>query len=511
LAALPGVLGFLYEQLCLEGQVFGRMKVLQSGYGWEAQTGPRLGRNGLAMALCIVVVLGAGLRAYALDFQSLWTDEIASLMITDPMLPFRQFWERVLADTHPPIYYLVLRWFSSAFGQSEIVARAPSVLFGILTVCAAGIFPRTLLSVSSRVALPLLLAVSPGAVWYGREVRSYALLLMLSTLITVACIRLLRCLPHEDRAARGALTMITMAALLASFTHYFGFLLAMAAFFTCFLLVDSRHRAIVVLSGCGVAALFTPWVVYHSRFITSKQATWIGELSVSASIDWFKHLAFGGTLSLLVFIGAVMAVLTTEGRHSRVALNSTIGACALLCLLTLAAAAAISLHTPILTSRNMIVVLPAVYVIAAELTSCLMHRWGTIVGATYLALQIGLMCQALTVYYTIDINEQWRDSAALVLGTPDCASGDIHVYGNASNYHFFTQSVRPNLQLIEIPLGAAADLGNEPTTTRCPIVLWIVGVAAWNLDGLLDRLGLSRSSSEVAEYHWAYVIFRKDP
>ena len=111
----------------------------QSRYGWEDQTGLRLGRNGLAMALCIVVVFGAGLRAYALDFQSLWTDEISSLMITDPTLPFRQFWDRVLADTHPPIYYLILRWSSSALGQSEIVARAPSVLFGILTVCAAGV------------------------------------------------------------------------------------------------------------------------------------------------------------------------------------------------------------------------------------------------------------------------------------------------------------------------------------------------------------------------------------
>ena len=89
-------------------------------------------------------------------------------------------------------------------------------------------------------------------------------------------------------------------------------------------------------------------------------------------------------------------------------------------------------------------------------------------------------------------------------------AGDIHVYGDASIYRFFTRSVRPNLQLIEIPRGAAANLGNAPTTS-CPIVLWIVGVARWNLDELLGRLGLSRSSFEIAEYHLAYVIFRKPP
>ena len=79
-----------------------------------------------------------------------------------------------------------------------------------------------------------------------------------------------------------------------------------------------------------------------------------------------------------------------------------------------------------------------------------------------------------------------------------------------TNYRFFTRSVRPKLQLIEIRWGAVGDLDDEPTTS-CPIVLWIVGVARWDLDDLLDRLGLSRSSSEMAEYHLAYVIFRKHP
>jgi hypothetical protein len=82
------------------------------------------------------------------------------------------------------------------------------------------------------------------------------------------------------------------------------------------------------------------------------------------------------------------------------------------------------------------------------------------------------------------------------------------VYGDAADYRFFTRSVRPDLRLIEIARGAAAELGNEPLTS-CPIVLWVVGVAAWDLDNLLVRLGLSRSSLEVVEYHAAYVIFRR--
>src|SRR5438876_10922827 len=76
-----------------------------------------LGKNSLPLALCAIILLGAGLRVYALDYQSLWADEIFLLITTDPALTFGQYWDRVLADTHPPLYYLVLRLWSALFGQ----------------------------------------------------------------------------------------------------------------------------------------------------------------------------------------------------------------------------------------------------------------------------------------------------------------------------------------------------------------------------------------------------------
>ena len=502
---LPGAAFLLPTRL---RQPFG--SPLRPGPQWSGCVGRLLRKIGVGLALCAILLVGVGLRVYGLHYQSLWTDEIFSLTLTDPTLTFREFWDRVLADTHPPIYYLVLHLSSSVFGQSEIVARAPSAFFGVLTLCLAAVLPGSSLSRSSRLAFLLFLSFSPGAVWYAREARSYALLLLLSTVITLACIRFVQCRQHEDRKARGAIVMLAAVSVLASFTHYFGLLLAAAAFLTCFLLSNRRRRAIVVLAGSGVAACFVPWVVYHSQTIDPQRAIWIAELSVAASLRWFEYLSFGGTASLALFIGTSAVLVATGGWRHFVARNPTVWACALLCLVTLVAAAAISLHTPILTSRNMIVVLPPLYLIAAELTSCSVRRWGKVAGATYLAAQVGLIGQPLAAYYTIEINEQWRESAALVLHTSGCQSGAIHVYGDAVNYRFFTKRVRPNLHLIEIPEGVGAELSNVPLTA-CPILLWVVGVPAWDLDDLLLRLGLSRTSLEVAEYHEAFVILRKQP
>src|SRR5438045_2977294 len=139
-------------------------------------------------------------------------------------------------SNHTPdgTYYLLLRLSSSVFGQSVLAARALSAVLGILTLCAAATLPGSSLSRTARLALPLLIAASPGAAWYDREARSYALLLLLSTVITLASIRFLRAKVQEDCQARHAILMLMVAALLASFTHYFGFLTPAERFLPCF-------------------------------------------------------------------------------------------------------------------------------------------------------------------------------------------------------------------------------------------------------------------------------------
>jgi uncharacterized membrane protein len=248
----------MHAAVRLRSRDTGLWRLTMIGLDRPGRIRPWLGTHWFALALCATALVAGALRVYKLNYQSLWSDEIFSLTTTDPRLSLPEFWDRVLADTHPPIYYLLLRLWSCAFGQSALAARAPSAVFGILTLCAAAILPGSSLSRGTRLALPLLIAVSPGAAWYDREARSYALLLLLSTLITLACLRFLRSMPDEPGKARGAIATLTATAVLASFTHYFGFVVAAAAFTTCFLLTARSRKVIVGLAGCSVLALFIP-------------------------------------------------------------------------------------------------------------------------------------------------------------------------------------------------------------------------------------------------------------
>ena len=291
----------------------GLRRLVMIGPEGRGRKSPWLSTHGFILLVCATVLLGAGLRLYKLDYQSLWSDEIFSLITTSPRLSQGEFWDRVLADTHPPLYYLLLWLWSSAFGQSALAARAPSAVFGILTLCAAVILPGSSLSRGTRLALPLLIAASPGAAWYDREARSYALLLLLSTVITLACLRFLRLMTHQDGKARDAMITLTAAAVLASFTHYFGFLLAAAAFATSFLLTTRRRKATVGLAGCGVLALFLPWVMYHSQFVDARLTGWIGNYPLGAVTEWFIYLSFGEMASVALFVATATIFVAMGG------------------------------------------------------------------------------------------------------------------------------------------------------------------------------------------------------
>jgi uncharacterized membrane protein len=216
--------------------------------------------GGIALA---VVLLAAALRIYRLDWQSVWFDEVFSLIVAAPSQRFEEFWGWVRTDVHPPLYYLLLRIWSGILGQSEAATRSLSAIFGVLTVAAAGIVFRPALSPVGRVSLMLLFAVSPAAIRYSQEVRSYALLIFLATLLTGLCTHHLRA--SSPREANRVVAVLTLVAVLASFTHYFGFLFAVTALFTCLVgTIDDRGRSWGVITGIVVVvATFLPWVIYH--------------------------------------------------------------------------------------------------------------------------------------------------------------------------------------------------------------------------------------------------------
>jgi len=123
---------------------------------------------GIALAL-----LAVALRLYRADAQSLWYDEgtSAALAGRDALAIVHA----AANDIHPPLYYLILAGWSRLFGDGVTALRGLSAVIGGIGAFGTWLLARRVAGPTVAALATIGAAVSPFLVWYGQEVRMYAL------------------------------------------------------------------------------------------------------------------------------------------------------------------------------------------------------------------------------------------------------------------------------------------------------------------------------------------------
>jgi len=226
----------------------------------------------------LALILAAGLRFYRIDAQSLWYDEGVSL--GEARATAGQILRDAAADIHPPGYYLLLAGWQDLTGSSELALRMFSALFSVLAVALVYAVGAHLFDRSTGVWSALFVAVNPFHIWYGQEVRMYALLEALSassTLLTVLILSTLNRAGQQDSPLRrafwlGAAYVLVNAAGL--YTHYtFPFVIVGETLAFLLWLSRRRHKLSVLTLWAGLQIatllLYAPWLPPAYRQLTT--------------------------------------------------------------------------------------------------------------------------------------------------------------------------------------------------------------------------------------------------
>jgi 4-amino-4-deoxy-L-arabinose transferase-like glycosyltransferase len=142
-----------------------------------------------------VLVLAFLLRLIASN-QSLWLDEATSALVA------RDYsWNEIInqflpSDFHPPLYYFVLKIWSSVFGTSELGLRSLSIFLGTLTVYGVYLIGNKIKGNAVGNMAALLLATSSLHIYYSHEARMYV---MSTALVTFAVYYFLKLQKKETK------------------------------------------------------------------------------------------------------------------------------------------------------------------------------------------------------------------------------------------------------------------------------------------------------------------------
>lgn len=274
------------------------------------------------LAICLV---GFALRLPTLG-RSLWLDETYSALFS--AVPLHELWHSVpLYETHPPMYYTLLKAWTALFGTDEVGMRSLSVLATVLTILLLAVSGKVLRAgpVGDRVALlaALFLAVNRGNIEYAQQARPYALETLTASMAILFSVMLLRSIsgqvgrPFSFRPLLPAMLGLGIAAGMTLWLHNTAILICFgiwAGLVIPLLLFVPGKRSLQALAVAvpGVIALLI-WSPFLPMFI--KQNTQLTGLSfwiVNTWKDPFLAMAFtsGGKvplplIALLVMLGFV--------------------------------------------------------------------------------------------------------------------------------------------------------------------------------------------------------------
>src|SRR6266849_758649 len=93
------------------------------------------------LLLVVILIIGAFLRFYRLSLESLWLDELSTMIESDPAWPLSKLITYLkCCDQHPPLFYLCERMVFTLLGRSEWTARLFPALAGVAGIWAMYLF-----------------------------------------------------------------------------------------------------------------------------------------------------------------------------------------------------------------------------------------------------------------------------------------------------------------------------------------------------------------------------------
>ncbi len=199
--------------------------------------------------------LALTIRAFGLEQQSLWRDEVDALIFATRSLPdllamFRD------PGQNGPLFFLALRPWLAAAGHSEFALRFPAALAGALAVpIGYALIARLTASRAAATITAALLAIAPYLVWYGQEAKMYA---ALTVLIPTALLLTLAAAQRGGWRRWVALYLVTS---LSFYTHLLAVLVAPVQALWLLVAPAGAGAARRRLAGLGyLAALILPYL-----------------------------------------------------------------------------------------------------------------------------------------------------------------------------------------------------------------------------------------------------------
>jgi uncharacterized membrane protein len=260
-----------------------------------------LSRWGVLAALSVLAAASLALRVRGLSVHY-WVDEGLSVGIAGH--PLSEIPHLLRQDGSPPLYYVLLHFWMSAFGKGEVATHEFSLVCALLAIPVSYWAGSSLASKRAGLICAVIAAFVPYLTEYGQETRMYSMLALEAIVVATSFVH---AFVRRDRRYLPAFTVALAAAM---YTHNWAlYLAALCGVAFLFCVWQARERRPLWKDGLlafgGVALMYAPWLPTVAYQASHTGAPWA-----------LKPDLWGMTQGLYFIVGgrgAAVAVGTAAG------------------------------------------------------------------------------------------------------------------------------------------------------------------------------------------------------
>lgn len=235
------------------------------------------------IALVGISIVGLLFRLWHLTSISLWHDEAFSALLIK--YSWSEMMYRIGLDVHPPMYYIFLRIWHYAFGDSLFALRGMSVLFGIATIVITYYFVKYAFQ-NKRAALiaAALIAVNPFQIQYVTEARMYTMGAFFAVAATFALTAALR---NQTQYYLISTNEVLQKQLKKCFLKYYALFALMSA-----ILIYTHYYLLFMVAALGMYALLYCAITFRLQLSKYVYVVLSGILIGLSFLPWLKIFLF---------------------------------------------------------------------------------------------------------------------------------------------------------------------------------------------------------------------------
>lgn len=443
--------------------------------------------RGVVITLLLIVCLGGFLRFHKLDGQSLWNDELSQWLRSYNKSLGAVIHDCAASDVHPPGFHVLIYFVERYIGDSPWDLRLFAAVSGVLSIGAIYLVGVRLYSCKVGLIAAALMATLWCPIYYSQEARAYSMLTLFVLLSTFFWIGMVRHLLSRPRIPYATAAAYGVVAIVACYLHYFGLLFVMLQAAAGFVVLLRRRRALVSLGlvYLVVVIAYLPWVpAMRSHMHQKRQYIWPPGFTAVRSylcflFNQFRRFGLMAAASYIFLLAADLYTLVRTKRRGAPADESLRSDLWVMLWLTVPFGVAFLMSrvsTPVLTNRNMIISLPAAYLLLARAVARLPLR--PLGHSVITVVLVGAFLWHLVVpkrYYSVPHKQQWREAVGYVIEHDDAYKDSLILScGRPTRYidYYFRRMGSARRTDAKVWREADIPMVKELIQTRAPRYVW---------------------------------------